>query len=159
VGLSSRADTGSDPCAALMVPFEVAPGEQAEVVFLLGQAGTIEQVRELLARYKQTGSAGRTLDEARRNWDQVLGVVQVRTPDDALNLLLNRWLLYQTLSCRVWGRSAFYQSSGAYGFRDQLQDVLALAVAAPQLTREQILRASGHQFVEGDVQHWWHPPG
>jgi cyclic beta-1,2-glucan synthetase len=157
-GLSNRADTGSDPCAALHVPFEIAPGAEAEVVFLLGQTGTIEQVRELLSRYKQPGAAGRALDEARQTWDQILGVVQVRTPDDALNLLLNRWLLYQTLSCRVWGRSAFYQSSGAYGFRDQLQDVLALDVAAGHLTREQILRASRHQFVEGDVQHWWHPP-
>jgi cyclic beta-1,2-glucan synthetase len=158
VGLSNRADSGSDPCAALMAPFELGPGQEVEIVFLLGQAGKVEDVRALLERYKQPGTVQRVLDEVRQAWERVLGVVQVKTPDAALDLMLNRWLLYQTLSCRVWGRSAFYQSGGAYGFRDQLQDVLALAVAGPHLTREQILRAARHQFEQGDVQHWWHPP-
>jgi cyclic beta-1,2-glucan synthetase len=147
-----------DPCAALMVKFELDPGEKKEIVFLLGQAGRPEEVAALVRRYGEPGRARRELSEVRARWDGVLGAVQVRTPDAAMDVLLNRWLLYQALSCRVWGRSAFYQSGGAYGFRDQLQDVMALVYGAPQEARAQIVRSAGRQFLEGDVQHWWHPP-
>src|SRR5205085_8284222 len=114
--------------------------------------------REVVRRYTDPAAVQGALDEVRRRWEGVLGAVQVRTPDPGMDLLLNRWLLYQVLACRVWGRSAFYQSGGAYGFRDQLQDVMALVAGAPGETRAQILRAAARQFEEGDVQHWWHPP-
>ncbi len=158
VELSGAVEPTFDPCAAIMTRFELKPGEEKEVVFFLGQAGRPEEVRELLRRYNQPGRVRQALAEVRSRWDQVLSAVQVRTPNPALDLMVNRWLLYQDLSCRVWGRSAFYQSGGAYGFRDQLQDVMALVYGAPGEARAQILRAAGRQFLEGDVQHWWHPP-
>ncbi|HET9156851.1 MAG TPA: carbohydrate-binding protein, partial [Myxococcaceae bacterium] len=136
---------------------ELEPGERAEVLFLLGQGNSREESRSLVERYRTVGCDA-VLGEVQEHWDRVLGTVQVKTPDPSLDLLLNRWLLYQTLSCRIWARSAFYQSSGAYGFRDQIQDVLALAVAKPEIAREHLLRAAARQFPEGDVQHWWHPP-
>ncbi len=158
VGLSGRFGAGLDPCAALLAPLELQPGEAKEVIFVLGQAASADEARRLAARYRRPDEAAAALLEVRRNWDAVLSAVQVQTPDPAFDLLLNRWLLYQVLSCRVWGRSAFYQSGGAYGFRDQLQDVMALAWSAPGQTKAQILRAASRQFLEGDVQHWWHPP-
>jgi cyclic beta-1,2-glucan synthetase len=156
--LSGRLGAGLDPCAALQVVREIASGETAEIVFLLGQTSSREEAVRILSEASSAGAIESLRQEAQVRWDAVLGAVTVRTPDAGFNVMMNRWLLYQTLSCRVWGRSAFYQSSGAYGFRDQLQDVLALTAAAPGIAREQIVRAASRQFVEGDVQHWWHPP-
>jgi cyclic beta-1,2-glucan synthetase len=156
--LSGSTGPGLDPCAALMAPFTLRPGEEKEIVFVLGQAAGMDEARRLVRRHADPGQVQPTLDAVRQRWDGILGAVQVKTPDAAMDLLLNRWLLYQALACRVWARSAFYQSGGAYGFRDQLQDVMALVYAAPAEARAQILRAAGRQFREGDVQHWWHPP-
>jgi cyclic beta-1,2-glucan synthetase len=155
--LSGNVGAGLDPCAALQSTFELAPGARMEIVFFLGEAENKERAGTLLKQYRAAD-----LDEVLRAvntyWDDVLGAVQVTTPDPAMDLMLNRWLLYQTLACRVWARAAFYQLSGAYGFRDQLQDVLALSVAQRGIAREHLLRAASRQFTEGDVQHWWHPP-
>jgi cyclic beta-1,2-glucan synthetase len=155
---SQRVGAKLDPSAALQLVVELNPGETRDVVCLLGEAGTIEQVRELVEKYRADAAFEAAFAETRRRWDDLLGAIQVRTPELSVDLLLNRWLPYQTLACRLWARSAFYQSGGAYGFRDQLQDSLAFLYTHPELTREQILRAAGRQFVEGDVQHWWHPP-
>ncbi|HUU45251.1 MAG TPA: glucoamylase family protein [Acidobacteriota bacterium] len=155
--LSGIVGGGFDPCAALQTKLELQPGERAEVLFFLGEGQTREEARSLIRRYR-TADCDAILREVRSYWDQVLGTVQVRTPEPSLDLLLNRWLLYQVLSCRIWSRSALYQSGGALGFRDQLQDVLALAVAQPDIVREHLFRAAARQFPEGDVQHWWHPP-
>ena len=156
--LSGRVGAGLDPCGALQATVELPAGGRADVVFFLGEAASAEQARALIVRYRARDVDGIVRSVA-EHWDQMLGTVQVRTPDRAMDIMLNRWLLYQTLACRVWARSAFYQAGGAYGFRDQLQDVLALMVAAPGLAREHVLRAAARQFGEGDVQHWWHPPG
>jgi cyclic beta-1,2-glucan synthetase len=126
---------------------------------VLGDAGDESQARDLIERYRAEGAVDDALSRSNLFWDDVLGAITVRTPDRAMDLMLNRWLLYQTLACRVWGRSAFYQSSGAFGFRDQLQDTAALVVSAPALVRKHILHAASRQFREGDVQHWWHEPG
>ena len=128
-----------------------------EIVFFLGEAASRAQALSLIAKYR-TADLDAVLSTSTRLWDDVLGTVQVKTPDRSLDIMLNRWLLYQTLACRVWARSAFYQASGAYGFRDQLQDVMALTVSKPAIAREHLLRTAARQFVAGDVQHWWLPP-
>jgi cyclic beta-1,2-glucan synthetase len=155
--LTADVGAGFDPCAAAQVVVEIEAGDTAEMTFLLGQADDEEKARGLVARFRDPASVEAAFQETRNWWDRLLSTIEVETPELSTNFLLNRWLLYQTLSCRVWGRSALYQSSGAYGFRDQLQDVMALVHAAPHLAREHILRAAARQFVEGDVQHWWHP--
>ena len=157
VRLSGKVGAGLDPCAALQTTVELRAGARIEIEFFLGQADSKEHVRELLGRYRAADLTA-ILREVTDQWDDVLGTVQISTPDRAMDVLMNRWVLYQTLACRVWGRAAFYQLSGAYGFRDQLQDVMALTVAQRSVAREHLLRAASRQFVEGDVQHWWHPP-
>jgi len=159
VGLSSRTGAGIDPCAALQAILEIPPGATAEVTCLLGQAGSPEEMRRIVLAYRDGTTVEAALERTKAWWDGLLGTVEVHTPELAADFLVNRWLLYQTLSCRLWARSASYQSGGAFGFRDQLQDVMALLHARPSLAREQILLAAGRQFREGDVQHWWHPPG
>ena len=156
--LSGRVGAAIDPCAAIQAPFELAAGEERTLVFAIGQGDDLDAARALILRYREPGAAAAALDAAKTRWESILGAVQVRTPDAAMDLMLNRWLPYQVLSCRLWGRSGFYQSSGAYGFRDQLQDSMALTYGAPGEARAQLLRAAARQFTEGDVQHWWHPP-
>ncbi|MBG0810005.1 glycosyl transferase [Methylosinus sp. H3A] len=154
--LSGTTGAGLDPCAALQCVVELGVGESVEVVSLIGQCGSAEEARKLIARYR-AADLDAVLDEVTDHWDTLLGTIQVKTPDRAMDIMLNGWLLYQTLACRIFARSAFYQASGAYGFRDQLQDGMALAFAAPDETRRHLLRAAARQFVEGDVQHWWLP--
>jgi cyclic beta-1,2-glucan synthetase len=146
-----------DPCAVVQTTLELAPSQEKEIIFFLGQAASSSAARETILRFSSPEECSSALKQVQDRWDALLGTIQVRTPNQALNLLLNRWLLYQVLSCRVWGRSALYQSSGAFGFRDQLQDSMALVYALPQEARAHIIRAAGRQFREGDVQHWWHP--
>ncbi|MEN6548268.1 MAG: glucoamylase family protein [Armatimonadia bacterium] len=158
VDLSGRMGAGYDPCGACQVKLSLEPQETAELLFVLGETGSIEEARALAERFRTPGAAEDALRGVHDFWNTLLGTVSVETPEPAMNLLLNRWLLYQAVSSRLWARAAFYQSGGAYGFRDQLQDVMALVYAAPYMTREQILRAASRQYLEGDVQHWWHMP-
>jgi cellobiose phosphorylase len=155
---SGATGAGLDPCAAMTVALSIAPGETGTVVFVLGQANDVREVARLVRAYAQPERAAAALARVQQQWDSCLSALQVTTPDPAIDLMLNRWLLYQVLACRLWARSAFYQSGGAYGFRDQLQDVMALVYSAPSEARAQIVRAAARQFEEGDVQHWWHPP-
>ncbi|MCC5984499.1 MAG: glycosyl transferase [Rhodobacteraceae bacterium] len=154
--LSGRTGPALDPCAALQRRIVLAPGESVEVLFLLGQAESREAARALILRHRATDPEA-TLTGVKRHWADLLGAIQVSSPDRAMDIMLNGWLLYQTLACRIWARAGFYQASGAYGFRDQLQDGMALAALRPDLTRAHLLRAAARQFPEGDVQHWWLP--
>jgi len=154
--LSNRTGAGFDPCSALQTTLDLKPGATIEMVFFLGQAGDPVEAQHLIAKYR-TSNLDAVFSEVARFWDDTLSKIEVKTPDRSLDLLINRWLLYQTLACRVWARSGFYQSSGAYGFRDQLQDVCALLATRPQIARSHLIRAASRQFAEGDVQHWWLP--
>jgi cyclic beta-1,2-glucan synthetase len=156
--LSNRVGPAMDPCASMQVKIDLADGQEGEIVFTLGTGRSVDDVRNLIKRFRGSGPARVALEAVWSYWNRTLGAVHVETPDKALNVLTNGWLLYQTLACRIWARSGFYQSSGAFGFRDQLQDVMALIYAEPQLARKHLLRCAAHQFLEGDVLHWWHPP-
>jgi cellobiose phosphorylase len=156
--LSNRTGAGLDPCAALQTRIELAEGQEREIVFIFGAAGQLDQAQQLIQQFGGTAGARQALEAVWEHWRRTLGAVQVETPDPALDVLANGWLVYQTISCRLWARSGYYQSGGAYGFRDQLQDTLALLHTTPWLAREQLLRCASRQFPQGDVQHWWHPP-
>ncbi|MFT4094137.1 MAG: glucoamylase family protein [Niabella sp.] len=156
--LSNRYGAALDPCTAIQIGVELLPGEEKEVIYKLGSAATEHDARILVLKYRNNQAVHEAQVRIHDQWNTILGAVHVQTPDNAFNILVNGWLVYQTLACRVWGRSGFYQSGGAFGFRDQLQDVLALMHTRPDVTREQILLAASRQFKEGDVQHWWHPP-
>lgn len=155
--LSGRVGAGLDPCGVLKAPVDLAAGASIDIVFLLGDAASEAEARALIAQYR-TADLDAVLGKVTDYWRETLTAVQVKTPDHSMDILLNGWLLYQTLACRFWARSAFYQASGAYGFRDQLQDGMALMLTRPMLTRQHLLRAAGRQFPEGDLQHWWLPP-
>ena len=155
--LSGNVGAGLDPCCAQKVVVEIPPNGKVELFFFLGQVSDRETARKLIKKYRSI-NVDSVLKNVKENWESILCKVQVKTPDRKTDLMLNRWLLYQTLVCRYWARTAFYQAGGAYGFRDQLQDVMALVLSQPSITRAHILNAASHQFLEGDVQHWWHPP-
>jgi cyclic beta-1,2-glucan synthetase len=156
--LSGRTGAGLDPCAAIQTRVELNAGQTREIVFVFGAARNADEARHFIQRFGGRAGAQQALEAVWEHWNRTLGAVQVDTPDPALNVLANGWLVYQTLSCRLWGRSGYYQSGGAYGFRDQLQDTMALVHTTPWLAREQLILHAGHQFLKGDVQHWWHPP-
>jgi cellobiose phosphorylase len=156
--LSGKNGVALDPCAAIQVYFEIAAGQEREIIFRLGSGCDMEDANSLISRFRGSGPAYAALDAVWQYWKHTLGAVQIETPDLSINVLANGWLLYQTLACRIWARSGYYQSGGAYGFRDQLQDVMALIHAKPNILREHLLLFASRQFLEGDVQHWWHPP-
>ncbi|HEY1042365.1 MAG TPA: glycosyl hydrolase family 65 protein, partial [Telluria sp.] len=157
--LSGRVGPALDPCAAFCAPFALHPGEERELVFVLGVGGRrTADAAHVIETSGGSDAAWRALAKVREHWERVLGAVQVTTPDPALDAMANGWLMYQTIACRMWARSGYYQSSGAFGYRDQLQDAMATVHTQPQLLRDQLLLCAAHQFVQGDAQHWWHPP-
>ena len=155
--LSGKTGAGLDPCAAIQTQIELADGQEREIVFIFGAARNTGEAQHFIQQFGGPAGAHQALEAVWEYWNRTLGAVQVETPDPALDVLANGWLIYQTLSCRLWGRSGYYQSGGAYGFRDQLQDTMALIHATPWLAREQLIRCAERQFLRGDVQHWWHP--
>ncbi len=156
--LSGRVGAALDPCAAIQVPFDLDDGQEKEIIFRLGVGINSDDAGNLIRRFRGSVCAHGALEKVWEYWNRTLGAVQVETPDQSINMLVNGWLIYQTLGCRLWARSGYYQSGGAFGFRDQLQDVMALLHAEPQLVRKHLILCAAHQFKEGDVQHWWHPP-
>jgi len=156
--LSGQVGAGLDPCAAIQIGFDLDAGSEHEIIFRLGMAGDVKKASELVQRCRGLGTAAATLKAVRQHWHDILGKIQVQTPDAAINVLVNGWLMYQTIACRFTARSGYYQSGGAIGFRDQLQDAMAMIHASPHAVRQHLLLCAGHQFLEGDVQHWWHPP-
>ena len=156
--LSGKVGAAMDPCAAVQIPFELGAGQSRDLIFRLGVACGLGETSRMVMQLRRSGTARTALEDIRKYWTRTLGTVQVETPQPGLDVLSNGWLLYQTIACRLWGRSGYYQSGGAFGFRDQLQDAMALVHAEPRLLREQLLRCASRQFKEGDVQHWWHPP-
>jgi cellobiose phosphorylase len=158
VRLSGRVGAGYDPCAAIQAPLQLLDGQERIITFTIGAARGAAEAKALAQQYRTVESSHRAIEGVWDYWSRTLGVIYLETPDASVNFLVNGWLMYQTLACRMWARSGFYQSGGAFGFRDQLQDAMALVYAQPQILREHLLRAAAHQFLEGDVQHWWHPP-
>jgi len=156
--LSGKVGAGMDPCAAIQVPFDLLSGEEKEIVFTLGAAKNINEARRLVQFFTDPGIAAEALQMVRNHWTDIVDTVRIQTPDPSLNIIGNGWLIYQTIACRLWAKTGYYQSGGAFGFRDQLQDVTALTHIRPELTRKQLLLCASRQFEEGDVQHWWHPP-
>ncbi len=156
--LSGKTGSALDPCAAIQVPFELDDGQEREIIFKLGVGHGYDEVGKLVQRFCGSIAARSALESVWQYWNHTLGAVQIDTPDPSLNVLTNGWLIYQTLACRIWARSGYYQSGGAFGFRDQLQDVMALIHSEPNLIREHLLLCASRQYKEGDVQHWWHPP-
>jgi len=155
---SGKTGAALDPCAVIQVAFDLAEEEEHEIIFRVGAGKNMQHALDIIHASEGSEAAQQAKEKVHQHWQTALGVIQIKTPDAALNILANGWLIYQTLASRIWARSGFYQSGGAFGFRDQLQDVLSLMHSQPQLVRSQILLCASRQFKEGDVQHWWHPP-
>jgi len=158
IGLESAVNAGLDPCAVIQLHVDLATGASEEVFFLIGEGRDRDETLKLIGQIQSQAEVEAVWQSIQKHWDDILNVITVETPDQSMNIMLNRWLMYQTLACRLWGRTALYQSSGAFGFRDQLQDVMALLHTRPNIARAQILEAARHQFDAGDVLHWWNPP-
>ncbi|MCY6483224.1 cyclic beta 1-2 glucan synthetase [Clostridium aestuarii] len=157
VRLSNSVGGGYDPCLCENVKFNIKAGKEKTLLIMFGEDESIENIERIIKKYENIKNARKELENVKSYWKKLLGTIKVKTPDKAMDIMLNGWLLYQTIVCRIWARSAFYQSGGAYGFRDQLQDMMAVAYVDPKMTKEHIIYSASRQFLEGDVQHWWHP--